>query len=141
MGENPQTKIIFPLCTQIGIKMAFYNQWRKNPCDSIFEFSKRGDFQKRLLADEVDAFDLTQDCNMHGEYTRCFYRLKGNETIYEETPCDEPRIGWKTIGNKLTRCYKPRQMATWSYIQERFVETETPYQVRYERKVVFYKMR
>jgi hypothetical protein len=113
--------------------MSFYNQWREN---RGFEctISKQGEFQKRLFAGVVDAFDFTQDCNAHSEYTRCFYRLMGNNLIYQETPCDEPRIKWKTVEGELIRQYKSEQAAIWTYIRERYIETESAYQVSYERK-------
>ena len=49
--------------------------------------------KKKKYAGEVHAFDLTQTCNMAGEYdTRCFYKLTNSDVIYQETQCDEPRI-------------------------------------------------
>jgi hypothetical protein len=112
----------------------FYDQWRKSRAPS--NFASRGDFQKRLLAGEVEAFDMTQDCNMGGEYTRCFYKLTGKDTIYQETPCDEPRVQWKTVDGKLRRHYNSKQLATWDWIDEHYTCAARDFQVRYERKAV-----
>jgi len=114
--------------------MSFYNQWRDNVNFKCTNCARSGDFQRRLLANEVDAFEFTQNCNMGGEYTRCFYKLKGIDIIYQETPCDEPRIQWKKVNDKLIRHYNSDQAAIWVYIRDHYIRTESAYQVRYERK-------
>ena len=107
----------------------YYNHWRKNLGSYR---ANAGDFQKHLLAGEVEAFDFTQDCNMSGEYTRCFYKLADTK-IYQETPCDNPRVQWKRVEGKLTRHYHPDQLAVWDYIDAHFTATCSDFQVRYER--------
>lgn len=90
---------------------SFYNQWRRAR-SFPFQHSQAGEFERHLLAGRVQEFDLTQDCNMASEYTRCFYRLKGAETVHQETPCTAPAIRWKTVDNALQRCYAEADRTT-----------------------------
>jgi hypothetical protein len=113
--------------------LGLYDQWRKNH-SFAYEWSKKGEFRKRLLAGEVDSFDLTQDCNMAGEYTRCFYTLVGKATVYQETPISTPYIRWKRIEGVLKRLYQQEDKDTWTYIKDNYDRTSKDFQVQCKRK-------
>jgi hypothetical protein len=76
-----------------ALETSLYRQWRAPGFAK--KCSSRGTFLAHLHADRVAYFEITQDANIGGVYSRCFYRLKGEATIHQEVPLVAPGIGWK----------------------------------------------
>ncbi len=127
MSESKQTKETEPEQTP---NTSFYQQ-RRNDKNFKYKLSKNGAFKTHLLAGQVDTFDLTQDANMGGEYTRCFYKM--GDTVFQETPCDSPYTKWVTLaGENKARCrILKTDESIWKYINDNYSLTMNFYQLCY----------
>jgi hypothetical protein len=94
-------------------------------------------FHDLLLSGRISEFDLTQDCNMGGSYTRCFYKLTGDDTIYKELYLPHLYIKW--VRNPETKeiktITKQEDSANWLFIYSIYDETRDDFQLRFVRKV------
>lgn len=84
---------------------SYYRQWRDNRGLDT-ECSSETMFVDALAERKVDHFEVSQDANMAGSYIRCFYKLKGSDTLYEDVPLKNPAFKyengtWKGSGKEL----------------------------------------
>lgn len=85
-------------------------------------------FAGKLKQGRVSRFDLTQNANQAGEYTRCFYQLCGSETVYQEVPCMEPATRWRAP----RECGRLRsEAALWTFILQNFTRLVADWQEIY----------
>lgn len=114
--------------------LSLYHQWRANPMFE-YELSRSGQFEAALLAGDIDMFDLTQDVGCMGNvYTRCFYKLNGKDTIFQETPCEKPKIKWKKTADVMIPHFYPAHEATWTYIRNHYTQSDGFCQIIFLKK-------
>ena len=91
-----------------------------------FDLSQDGGFLKHLLADEIGYFEFRQDCNMAGEYIRCFYTLKDNDKlVFQESSLHKPYMRWKLVSRSSRdgpiQMYRSSEdNDIWALIAQRF---------------------
>lgn len=107
---------------------SFYRLHRN---DSMFKYkhSKNdNDFHNALLLGKVKYFEFTQDCNGMGRtYIRCYYKLIGDDTVYQQVPLDTPQFSWS---NETTLTHATKHKTTWEYIKLNYVRQTAPFQLR-----------
>jgi hypothetical protein len=102
------------------MQASFYKAWRDHKLKTETSNPMTHEFMSRLLQGRVSRFDLTQQCNMGGAYTRCFYQLDGCGPVYEEAGCRKPFTRWRTAAD----CeHDPAEAELWAFIRRNFTRT------------------
>lgn len=96
----------------------YVQQWIKRRRGFETEF---GCLYDQVVKD-VKQLEIIQEANMGGSYLRCFYKLQGNETIFEDVAFRQPYLKIQDPDYKWT--IKASESDFWNIIKQNFTITK-----------------
>lgn len=70
--------------------LSWYEQWRNRDANFRVKSSSSNQFANWFKQGSVERFEVTQDANQAGIFTRCFFKLFENDKLYQCVPLCQP---------------------------------------------------
>jgi hypothetical protein len=112
----------------------YCQQWIKHKRDFETEMNCFNDQLQNL--EKLERFEILQEANMGGTYLRCFFKLKDNETIFEDVAFRQPYLKMDNPDLKWT--IKLSEKPLWDEIKEQFTieEGKNRFILVFTRKII-----